>query len=259
MTSPYEPPLSSDYLFVKLMVRKEQEKTFRDKMGTVQDTVFRDQLRWRLVRAGKRLGPALPKDETGKISDETHFEFLHLWQADNPINLWQGQVIVAQDTDYAALYEGVDHEEQDILRLPPVYCPTAAFAARAMPFLLVQEVKMVADWSRALDWQWKLPVPVGSDGVAPEGFSLSFAFQTATGALRSHLHFFESETYTPRTLRSGAGGVSLEGLDQPRDPSVDRLTQPRAFAIERAGRSKIERELPTLYERVEYEHKPTVR
>lgn len=259
MTSPYEPPLNSDYLFVKLLVRKDGEEVFRRGMGITQDTVFRDKLRWRLVRAGKRIFPALEdKDE------KDHVEFLHLWQTDNPINLWQGQFTVASDSDYASLYRQVDREEQNILRVSSVYCPTSAFQARAKPFLLVHEVALEKDWSQMLDWQWKLPVPVGNDDAAPPDFGFSFAFQSATGVLRKHFQFFEADKRPDlerldrlETVGPGSAPDPLERLSQPRERGVDLIPDRRGRQPLGRTEARLERKVVGLYERVEYPHFPT--
>lgn len=252
MTFAYDPPLNSDYLFVKLLVKNESEQAFRRGMSIVKETVFKERLGWRLIRAGKRIAP--------RSDDADHVQYMHLWQADNPINLWQGQFTVASDSDYAELYRGVDREQQDILRIPAVYAPTKAFNERAKAFLLVQELKLAKDWSQVLDWQWTLPVPVGDNDLAPEKFTLSFAFQAVTGVLRSHFHLFESDDVTDSTTPDEPDDgeralIDLERLEKPRNPRVDiapnvRTKNKRALRADLA----VTREDVEVYKRETYEN-----
>jgi hypothetical protein len=222
MTSAYEPPLNSDYLLVKLKVSKDGEKAFRDGMAVVKDSVFRDRLHWHLLRAGKRIGP--------DADDDTHVHYLHLWQTNHPIDVWEGQFTVASDSPYAALYRAIDYEEQNILRVPAIYCPTKAFAEPAKCLLLVHELPLAKDWSQVLDWQWTLPVAVGNDDAAPTQFSLSFAFQSVTGVLRTHFHFFESDTLSTTALTEpyARERIDLGALARPRNVAVDKAPALRA-------------------------------
>ena len=250
MTSAYEPPLNSDYLLVNLCVREAEEKAFRDGMAVVKKSVFEDRLHWTLLRAGKRIAP--------EQADDGYFHYLHLWQTEHPIDIWKGQFTVASDSPYAAMYRSIDHEVQNILRVPAVYSPTKAFTAPAKSYLLLHHLPLAKDWSQMLDWQWTLPVPVGDDQAAPERFSLSFAFQSVTGVLRTHFHFFESDALglalTASDAREKLKAVDLSALAQPRNPAVDkaphlreqnRLGTEAEIAVTRTGIA--------LYERVIYD------
>ncbi|MEY4580925.1 MAG: hypothetical protein RL701_5628 [Pseudomonadota bacterium] len=265
MTAPYDAPLDSDFLFVKLKVQTAGEARFRNGMNLVLDRIFREKLGWKLVRAGKRRYP--------KSTDPEHLDFYHLWQADTPINLWNAQVTVAGDTDYAALYEAVDREEQDVFRIPAVYAPTRAFNLDARPWMLIQELKLAKDWADVLAWQWTLPVPVGANTAAPEKFQLAFAFQAATSVLRSHWHFFESDADFELAAEAGAGSQQgdenaltvetdafLSRLSSPRDPAVDKFDNERQtdrarnrVALKHVAKA-VEREPPELYENISYDH-----
>jgi hypothetical protein len=256
MTSTYEPPLNSDYLIVKLLVRKPCEQQFRDGMREVELGVFKEKLGWRLLRAGKRIAP--------ENEDSDHVHFIHLWQTEHPIDVWAGQFTVASDSPYAAMYRSIDRETQNILRVPAAYAPTKAFTADAKRFLLLHELPLAKDWSQVLDWQWTLPVPVGNDDAAPELFSLSFAFQSVTGVLRTHFHFFESDAIdeTPSLTGSDARNkfpenIDLNALATPRNPNVDRAPMLRrqnrlGVDSDNAVKPRIGIE---LYERVIYQRR----
>jgi hypothetical protein len=257
VTSPYEPPLNSDYLIVKLLVRKEEEEAFTCGMKDVELSVFRDKLCWTLLRAGKRIAP---DDESAD-----HFHYLHLWQTEHPINVWEGQFTVASDSPYAAMYHAIDRETQNILRVPAVYAPTKAFSAKPQRFFLLHELPLSKDWSQVLDWQWTLPVPVGNDDAAPALFSLSFAFQSVTGLLRTHLHVFESDALdtTPALTGQDAKQKLLEMVDlgqftRPRNAAVDRappLREQNRLGISSDNAVK-ERTGIEIYERVTYQDTP---
>lgn len=250
MTSPYEPPLNSDYLLVKLQVRKTGECEFQKGMRAVEIDVFKKKLGWTLLRAGKRIAPS------NEGPEDDHYHYLHLWQTDHPINVWEGQFTVASDSPYAAMYRSIDHETQNILRVPAVYAPTKAFTASPKRFFLIHELPLSKDWSQVLDWQWTLPVPVGNDQIAPELFSLSFAFQSVTGVLRTHFHVFEAnELARTPALTARDAELDLDQFSRPRNAEVDlapplRVQNRSGLASEKGVQARTGIE---IYEQVQYQ------
>jgi hypothetical protein len=254
MTSAYEPPLNSDFLLVKLDVQRDRIPEFQRDMASVRDGVFTKPLGWKLLRSAQRIDPK---------SDNELERFVHLWQTPTPINLWEAQFNVAADEKYAELYRMIGAEEQNILRIPAVYAPTKAFDHDPNPegVMAIQELPLNKDWSDVLSWQWTLPRPVGNGEAAPNSdirFSVSFVFQSVTGKLRSHFHFYEAaqnfslDALTRDSVSTSPTNALIDRfvpLPRSTNAGLDRLTPSEALPM--VTRGPIE-----LFRKVVYKEHP---
>lgn len=183
MTS-YEPPYGSDYLIVRLDVYEEKTSLFQQLMSKVRKEVFEHKLHWKLVRAAKQL--------TSKGDVRT---YLHIWQAPNPINLWEAMYSVGGNSDYAQLHPLIKREQQDIARLAVTYSPIGLLTAPKKR-LLLQPVELTQDWFVVQNWCWKLPDLIGSGQASPPNWEFAIALQAQSGQLRRHFHVWQTQDDT---------------------------------------------------------------
>jgi hypothetical protein len=180
MTYPYNEPLFSNFLLVRMTLPLDKLDRFSKYMCELTPRVFSKKVDWLLLRAGIR------RDQTGEAA-----HVVHLWQLPEPANLWEGMYSVAADSTYAQLNKLVRTESQELLRLAPLSPVRLELDEQSQNHFALCELSLVQDWKQVCQWRERLLALNVRKETGPKDWPLYATFRPQTGDLRRQINMWQ--------------------------------------------------------------------
>lgn len=181
MTYPYTEPLFSNFLMVRMSIKREDLGAYKRHMRQVIDRVFGPKLGWKLVRKGIRKKPG----------DAKQIEILHLAQLPERANLWEGMYSVAADSSFAKVSKLLTSESQELLRLAPLSPVKLAHDSQSKGHFAFSELELEQDWFNLCKWREHLLSLNVQRQTGPAGWPLYATFRPQTGNLRRQINMWQ--------------------------------------------------------------------